>query len=288
MTSPPVCGVEPRFHVQIGKLRGRRPHNETGPFPRPFLSNGRHRASRPHPPHLERGPRRRSTCWRACLPAQGAWRAPTAPGSGTSIDEFTDDLNTQRFKKSTMRVCCRRLLAFGEFTATQDVCQVAALPRWIEPFVAQLRAQGPSRHAARLALMQFVRFLQEKKGIPDSTPLPPPAPHAQLIDDYLRFLREQRGLCPGTLRTGPVSLPSLLGLHRHRGDHRPPITPTRDRHPLQSPARATITAVGPCKADVPGSVASSPTSTGAKSSRRTCLPSWWHHGSPSTNHVRGS
>jgi integrase/recombinase XerD len=74
------------------------------------------------------------------------------------------------------------------------------LPRWIDPFVAQLHAQDPSRHAARLALQQFIRFLQEKKLVPDSEPLPPTAPHSQLIDDYLCFLRERRGLCPGTLK----------------------------------------------------------------------------------------
>jgi integrase/recombinase XerD len=126
------------------------------------------------------------------------------------IDEFTDDLNTQRFKKSTVRVCCRRLLAFGEFTASQGVCQVAALPQWIDPFVAQLHAQDPSRRAARLALRQFIRFLQEKKVVPDSEPLPPAAPHAQLIDDYLLYLREQRGLCPETLELVRAPCRALL------------------------------------------------------------------------------
>jgi integrase/recombinase XerD len=115
------------------------------------------------------------------------------------IDDFLDHLNTQRFSRSTLLLHCYRLLAFGEFTAAQGVCQVAALPQWIDPFLAQIHAQDPQRHDARLALRRFIRFLQEKKVIPDSEHLPPPALHTQLIDDYLRYLRERRGLGPETL-----------------------------------------------------------------------------------------
>jgi integrase/recombinase XerD len=126
------------------------------------------------------------------------------------IDDFIDHLNAQRFNRSTLRVYCRRLLAFGEFTATRGVCQAAALPRWIDPFVAQLQAQDPSRHVARLTLQRFIRFLQERKVVPDSEPLPPPAPHAQLIDDYLLYLRERRGLCPETLELVRAPCRALL------------------------------------------------------------------------------
>jgi integrase/recombinase XerD len=115
------------------------------------------------------------------------------------IDDFIEHLNTQRFKMSTLRVCYRRLLGFGEFTATRGVRQVAALPQWIDPYVAQLRARDTSRHAACLTLQRFIRFLQEKTVVPDSEPVHPRAPHARLIDDYLLYLRERRGLCPETL-----------------------------------------------------------------------------------------
>jgi integrase/recombinase XerD len=126
------------------------------------------------------------------------------------IDDFLDHLSTQRFNRSTLRVYCRRLLAFGEFTATRGVCQVAALPRWVDPFVAQLRAQEPSRHVARLTLRRFIRFLQEKNIIPDPEPSPPSAPHSHLIDDYLLYLRERRGLCPETLELVRAPCRALL------------------------------------------------------------------------------
>ena len=100
---------------------------------------------------------------------------------------------------STLRVCCRRLLGFGEFTAARGVRQVAALPQWIDPYVAQLRARDASRHAACLTLQRFIRFLQEKKVVPDPEPVHPHDPHGRLIDDYLLYLRERRGLCPETL-----------------------------------------------------------------------------------------
>ncbi len=53
-------------------------------------------------------------------------------------------------------------------------------------------------------------FLQEKKLVPDSEPLPPTAPHAQLIDDYLLYLRERRGLCPETLELVRAPCRALL------------------------------------------------------------------------------
>jgi hypothetical protein len=89
---------------------------------------------------------------------------------------------------STLRACYRQLLGFGEITATRGVRQVAALPHWIDPYVAQLRIRDTSRHAACLALRQFIRFLQEKKVVPESEPVHPPVPQARLIDDYLLYL----------------------------------------------------------------------------------------------------
>jgi hypothetical protein len=126
------------------------------------------------------------------------------------IDDFLDHLNTQRFNRSTLLPRCYRLLAFGEFTATRGVCQVAALPHWIDPFVARIHAHDPHRHVVRLGLLRFARFLQEKKVIPDPKPLPPPAPHSQLIDDYLLYLRERRGLGPGTLKLVRATCRALM------------------------------------------------------------------------------
>jgi integrase/recombinase XerD len=126
------------------------------------------------------------------------------------IDDFLDHLSTQRFNRSTLLLHCYRLLTFGEFTSAQGVCQVAALPQWIDPFVAQIHAQEPHRHDTRLALRRFIRFLQEKKVLPDSEHRPP-APQIQLIDDYLCYLRERRGLCPETLELVRSPCRAFLG-----------------------------------------------------------------------------
>jgi len=92
-----------------------------------------------------------------------------------------------------MRLCSYRLLAFGEFMARQGVGDLAALPAWIDPFVAQIRCRDDHRGKLRLALLRFIRFLHQKQVIPAPEPLPTLAPHADLVEDYLRRLQEQRG-----------------------------------------------------------------------------------------------
>jgi site-specific recombinase XerD len=126
------------------------------------------------------------------------------------IDDFLDHLNAQRYKRSTLHHYYYRLLAFGEFTAARGVRRVAALPQWIDPFVAQIPAHEPRRRVVRLGLLRFIRFLREKGVIPDS-PVPPPAPYNQLIDDYLLYLRERRGLCPETLELVRAPCLALMG-----------------------------------------------------------------------------
>ena len=178
-------------------------------------------------------------CWRACIPALGVWRARRS-WLRDVIDEFIEHLNTQRFKMSTLRVCCRRLLGFGEFTATRGVRQVAALPQWIDPYVAQLRARDASRHTACLILRRFIGFLQEKEVVPDPEPVHPPAPHARLIDDYLLYLRERRGLCPETLELVRAPCIALMDSVATEGIRRPQLDPTRSRHPFHHPRGRTL------------------------------------------------
>jgi site-specific recombinase XerD len=127
------------------------------------------------------------------------------------IQDFVEDLNCQQFKSSTLKICCRRLLGFAEFTAARDVHQVAALPGWIDAYIAQLRARDTSRHAAFLTLRRFMRFLQQKQLIPNSEPVHSSVPHATCLDEYLLYLRERRGLCFETLELVRAPCNALLG-----------------------------------------------------------------------------
>ena len=115
------------------------------------------------------------------------------------IDAFLKHLAAQRYSQGTLRLCSYRLLAFGEFMARQGVGDLAALPAWIDPFVAQIRCRDDHRGKLRLALLRFIRFLHQKQDIPAPEPLPPSAPHVDLVEDYLRRLQEQRGLCRDSL-----------------------------------------------------------------------------------------
>src|SRR3954470_19302286 len=116
---------------------------------------------------------------RACARISRSWlREP--------IDAFLKHLAAQHYSRGTMRLCSYRLLAFGEFMARQGVGDLAALPAWIDPFVAQVCCRDDHRGKLRLALLRFIRFLHQKQVIPAPEPLPTSAPHVDLVEDYLR------------------------------------------------------------------------------------------------------
>lgn len=106
------------------------------------------------------------------------------------IDEFLKHLAERNYNRNTLRQCSYHLLSLGEFAARQDVKDVAALPQWIEPFLAQLRAGEIRRQKVRLALRRFLRHLQRINLVPAPEP-PLGAPHAKLVADYLWRLGEQ-------------------------------------------------------------------------------------------------
>jgi integrase/recombinase XerD len=144
----------------------------------------------------------------------------------SSLEDFLRHLSDQRFRQSTLRLYTSRLLAFGEFTARQGVGDLTQLPPWVEPYLAQLRAQAPTRQKVRLLVARFLRHFQ-RQGL---LPLPAPAPlspEATFIESYLQFLRDQRGLSPASLRAKDqtcqafrafVTAEGLPGLHALRPD----------------------------------------------------------------------
>jgi site-specific recombinase XerD len=114
------------------------------------------------------------------------------------IDQFLNHLAAQRFSEATLRTDASRLLAFAEFTARQGVTELGQLPLWQEAFVAQVPAQETHRHKLRLLVTRFLNYLRQQKVLPVAAL--PPSPNVAPIEDYLRFLREQRGLSCGTLQ----------------------------------------------------------------------------------------
>jgi integrase/recombinase XerD len=115
------------------------------------------------------------------------------------IDGFLRHLTEQRYSHGTLRLHALQLLAFAEYTAGQGVSSLEQLPDWVGPFAAQLRLSPPSLRKWQQLITRFIRHLQQNKIITAPTP-PPLSPQAALVEDYLQFLRYQRGLADRSLQ----------------------------------------------------------------------------------------
>jgi integrase/recombinase XerD len=113
------------------------------------------------------------------------------------VDCFLAHLAARQYAQGTLRYNARLLVAFGDFTE-QRGCEVAQLPQWIEPFVATMRGGDKYRRQRRARVTRFVRFLQQQGIIPVPS-VPKPSPDAVLVEEYLRLLRQQRGLCAASI-----------------------------------------------------------------------------------------
>jgi integrase/recombinase XerD len=122
--------------------------------------------------------------------ARRSWLRPV-------IDDFLHHLAAEGYGKKTLRYYSSRLLAFGKFTALQGVSDLSQLPQWIDPFVAQLHGQKHSSRKCHGLLSRLIRHLQRNRVIPEPA-RPSPTADTTLVEDYLRSLRELRGLARGT------------------------------------------------------------------------------------------
>jgi integrase/recombinase XerD len=116
-----------------------------------------------------------------------------------AIEGYLTTLAAQEFTKNSMRVRVFLLLAFGEFTAELGIQDVLQIPLLVDPFLAQVKVI----HRRRLysTMRCFVRYLHEAQILPKPSPMPPPSPSsfAGLLEEYLQFCCEHRGLRPGSL-----------------------------------------------------------------------------------------
>ena len=108
------------------------------------------------------------------------------------ISDYFRSLAAQKYRRSTLALYANRLLTFGEYVQQRDACDVAELPRWVEPFLQQLGLPPRRIRNWRSTLNRFLRDLVRQRAILAPTP-PPPCPHLHLVEDYALFLREQRG-----------------------------------------------------------------------------------------------
>jgi site-specific recombinase XerD len=175
--------------------------------------------------------------------AQRCWLWPT-------IDGFLQHLEGKRYRQSTLRWYASGLLAFGEYTARQGVSSLDQLPQLVGPFADSPHLELPSRKDRQQLVTRFIRHLQQNKLIPAPSS-PPPTPHEAVVEDYLGFLRDQRGLARGSVAVHRGLCAALLAylaengigdLHRLRAEtiHRFIIWRGQQhrRHSLQSSCSA--------------------------------------------------
>jgi integrase/recombinase XerD len=102
-------------------------------------------------------------------------------------------LMDQKYHRRTLALYANRLLTFGEFLEQRGVCDIAVLPRWVEPFLQQRGLPAHRTGNWRSTLNRFVHDLVRQGAIPAPVPPPPTCPHLEHVEDYARFLGEQRG-----------------------------------------------------------------------------------------------
>lgn len=126
-----------------------------------------------------------------------------------AIDSFLTHLSAQRYSKKTLRRYCSRLIAFGEFMARKRVRTIDQLPRWVAPFVTEARITDYSRGKWHLFFARFISHLRRNNLIPPPTS-PAPSAAMLLVDSYVQFLRDLRGLSDNTLASSRLVCRSLI------------------------------------------------------------------------------
>jgi len=115
------------------------------------------------------------------------------------VMEFQAGLATQGYKRQSLKEFARRLRAFGVFAERNGASAPLQLAEHIESFVRPIR-QPRTRKAWHTFLHRFVRFAVPQPLTP-TLPTPPLDPSAQLVEGYVAFLREHRGLKRKTVAT---------------------------------------------------------------------------------------
>ncbi|MEI6915907.1 MAG: site-specific integrase [Armatimonadota bacterium] len=110
------------------------------------------------------------------------------------IDEYLSELIALGHRRSSLKVLTHHLIWFATFVARHGSREVAYLPKWIEVFVATLMPRH--RPAAWRSVMNcFIRYLMRKGVIPLPQAAPAAHSHVAIMEAYLVFTLEERGVC---------------------------------------------------------------------------------------------
>ncbi len=111
------------------------------------------------------------------------------------IADYLKKLFALGYKRSGLKVLAHDLIWFADFVSRQGDREIANLPRWIEPFLKQLSPRKDGNSTWRSAISRFVDHLVREGQIPKVPEVVPERPHAELVDEYLAFVSEHRGIC---------------------------------------------------------------------------------------------
>lgn len=110
------------------------------------------------------------------------------------IDEYLSELAALGYRRSSLKTLAHHLIWFANFVARRGSRNITHLPEWIEPFVAKVRLC--SKPAVwRSTITRFIRYLTRKGVIPLPEEAPAAHPHLAILEAYLVFVREDRGVC---------------------------------------------------------------------------------------------
>ena len=111
------------------------------------------------------------------------------------IADYLEKLLTQGYKRSSLKVLAHDLIWFADFVAREGDREIVHLPQWIEPFLKQLPPRNNGSSTWRSAINRFVDHLRREGLIPEISEAVPEPRHAKLIEEYLSYLFEHRGIC---------------------------------------------------------------------------------------------
>jgi integrase len=110
-----------------------------------------------------------------------------------SILAFLTNYIPLGFKRNSLLDFARRLRGFGEFVEGRGVTQPTQLIEHIEPFVRPMRNTRQQR-TWRSFLRRFADFMMPQPLMPNQQTVEPPDARTQLVEEYIAFLLEHRGL----------------------------------------------------------------------------------------------
>lgn len=117
------------------------------------------------------------------------------------IDSCLRNLFDAGYKQSSLNTHANWFLCLAEFAEQRNILDVQRLPELIEPLVSGVVARETQLKKWRSALTWFVRHAAPGSlpAISKPTPLSM-CPHADVIETYVEFLRDYRGLCEMRVR----------------------------------------------------------------------------------------